>query len=142
MNYEEYKKAYFADPQPEPKFEFAGLYGFSLFIEEYEAAVAYYTLVLGPPAYVEGDFTKGWRIGEAWLTLFPSKSGAPRNADFQILMKTPAEAEKLQKAFIEAGGQGKAPSDDLMYEPLHFCNVRDPFGTNILIVSRVPWKEA
>ena len=97
MNYEEYKKANFVDPQPEPKFEFDGLFGFALFVEDYQSAVAYYTEVLGPPAYVEGEFTKGWRIGESWLTLFPSKSGAPRNADFQIMMKTPEDAEKLQK---------------------------------------------
>jgi hypothetical protein len=50
-------------------------------------------------------------------------------------MQTPAEAERLQAAFIKAGASGKAPSDQMMYEPIRFCPVQDPFGTSILIVS-------
>jgi hypothetical protein len=50
-------------------------------------------------------------------------------------MKTPAEAERLQAAFIKAGGSGEPPSDELMYEPIRFCAVQDPFGTSILVVS-------
>ena len=51
-------------------------------------------------------------------------------------METPAEAERLQRAFIEAGGEGPAPTDQLMYEPIRSCPVRDPFGTELLIISR------
>jgi hypothetical protein len=137
MDYESYKKAYFTDPPPEPKFDFIGLHGVALYFSEYEAAVAYYSRVLGPPVYVEGEGTRGWRVGNIWLTLFPSKSGSPQNAEIHFLMSSPEEAERLQKAFIEAGGKGEAPSDQLMYEPIRYCSVQDPFGTNILIVSRL-----
>jgi len=137
MNYEEYKKAYFVEPAPESKFDFVGLHGVALYFNDYDTAVTYYTKVLGKPAYVEGKFTNGWRIGNLWLTLFPSNSGGPQNAEVHFLMSTPQEADRLQKAFIDAGGKGEEPSDELMYEPIHFCSVQDPFGTSILIVSKL-----
>lgn len=49
-------------------------------------------------------------------------------------MSSVQEAERLQAAFIEAGGEGVVPSDQLMYEPVRYYPVRDPFGTNILII--------
>lgn len=137
MDYEAYRRKNFVDPQPEPRFEYLGLYGVSLFFSDFEAAVDYYTSVLGPPAYVEGQGTRGWRIGNTWLTLLKWMKENPRNIEFNIVMESPQEAERLQAAFIEAGGSGDPPSDQLMYEPVRFCPVVDPFGTNILIFSRL-----
>ena len=76
-------------------------------------------------------------MGNTWLTLFPEKAGAPKNAEIHFYMKTPAEAERLQAAFIEAGGSGQPPVDALMFEPIRFCALQDPFGTKILVVSRL-----
>ena len=42
------------------------------------------------------------------------------------------------RAFIAAGGTGGEPSDELMYEPVRACPVRDPSGTHILIISPLP----
>jgi len=137
MDYESYRKANFIEPAPKPRFDFIGLHGVALYISDYQAAVAYYTNVLGAPAYMEGKFTHGWRVGSIWLTLFPAKSGEPQNIEIHFLMKTPEEAERLQRAFIEAGGSGDEPSDQLMFEPIRFCSVKDPFGTSILIVSHL-----
>lgn len=128
MNYEEYRKAYFTDPMPEARFGFNGSFGVTLYFEDYEAAVAFYSRVLGPPAYVEGKGTRGWPIGSGWLTLLQGKSGAPRNVEVTFRMENPEEAERLQRAFIEAGADGPAPSDQLMYEPIRSCPVRDPYG--------------
>ena len=50
MDYDAYRAAYFVDPPPEPRFAYSGIYGISLFIEQYEEALAYYSRVLGPPA--------------------------------------------------------------------------------------------
>ena len=69
MDYESYRKSYIVDPQPEPRFKFAGLGGITLYFERYQEVVAYYTSVLGPPAYVEGQFTRSWPIAGDWLTL-------------------------------------------------------------------------
>lgn len=135
MNYQEYRDAYFADPMPEPRYRFSGSFGVTLFFEEFDSAVGYYRQVLGPPAYVEGKGTRGWAIGSGWLTLLRGESGNPRNVEVTLQVKTPEEAERLQHAFIEAGGEGPAPSDQLMYEPIRSCPVRDPFGTEILIIS-------
>jgi hypothetical protein len=44
-------------------------------------------------------------------------------------------ADRLQAAFIAAGGAGPEPTDTLMYEPVRYCPVRDPFGTDLLIIS-------
>ena len=134
MDYESYREKFFAKPTPEPRFKFHGLHGTTLYFSDYEAAVAYYTRVLGPPAYVEGQGTRGWRLGNTWLTLLMGKSGNPRNMELNIVMQTSQEADRLQAAFIEAGGVGEPPSDQLMYEPVRFCPVQDPFGTDILII--------
>jgi uncharacterized glyoxalase superfamily protein PhnB len=134
MDYQEYKDKYFVKPQPEPKFDYVGLNGIALFFKDYPAALEYYTQVLGPPVYVEGEFTTGWRIGNSWLTLFPSKDGSPKNVEVSFVMNTPAEAERLQRAFIEAGGTGTDPSNELMYAPVCMCPVTDPFGTQIIVI--------
>ena len=134
MDYKEYQKAFFADPLPDPRFEFVVIRGISLYYKEFDAAVQYYSLVLGPPVYIEGEFTRGWRIGDSWLTVFQANDGNPQNAEATIVMNSPEEAERLQKAFIKAGGLGGDPSDELMYEPIRMCPVQDPFGTNFIII--------
>jgi hypothetical protein len=138
MDYQTYYQKYFTDPQPEPRFKYKGLDGLALFFSDYAAALEYYARVLGPPAYIEGDDTRGWRIGDSWLTLFPSPAGNPQNVEVQIVMETPEEAERLQAAFIAAGGTGENPSDQLMYGPIRYCPVKDPFGTDVLIIASLP----
>lgn len=138
MDYESYRQKYFTKPTPDPRFRYVGLHGITLYFGDYEAALDYYTQVLGPPAYVEGKHTRGWQIGNTWLTLLRGKTGNPQNVEVSIIMESPQEAERLQAAFIEAGGHGKTPSDQLMYQPIRYCPVTDPFGTNILIYSLLP----
>jgi len=135
MDYETYWNAYFTDPAPAPRYRFEGSFGVTLYFEDFEAAVAYYQEVLGPPAYVEGEGTRGWPIGAGWLTLLHGRSGSPQNVEVTFQMEEPDEAERLQRAFIDAGGEGPPPSDQLMYKPVRSCPVRDPFGTDLLIVS-------
>ena len=135
MDYETYWKSYYTMPAPEPRYPFTGDFGATLFYQDYAAAVAYYERVLGPPAYVEGEGTRGWRIGKGWLTLLKGEAGNPCNLEITFVVGTPEEAETLQHAFIEAGGAGPAPSDELMYEPIRYCAVTDPFGVNLLIIS-------
>jgi hypothetical protein len=135
MNYEAYRQAYFTHPRPEPRFAFSGSFGVTLFFEDFEPAVAFYAKVLGPPAYVEGEGTRGWQIGSGWLTLLRGKQGNPQNVEVTLQVETAAEAERLQQAFIRAGGKGSAPTDEYMYVPIRACPVRDLFGTEILIIS-------
>ncbi|MBC8503600.1 MAG: hypothetical protein ISR58_06870 [Anaerolineales bacterium] len=135
MDYAAYKQKYYANPEPEPRYSFTGAFSVALYYENYAEVVAYYTQALGPPAYVEGAGTRGWRIGKGWLTLFQGKSGKPENVEIAFVLETPEEAEELQRAFIDAGGTGDPPSDELMYEPIRFCGVTDPFGTKIIIIS-------
>lgn len=137
MDYTEYVHRFFTQPPPAPRFAFLGQWGATLYFQDYEAAVSYYQQVLGPPAYVEGEYTKGWRIGETWLTLLRGEQGNPRNVEIQFVLAAPAEAERLQAAFIAAGGTGAAPSDQLMYTPVRLCPVRDPFGVEIMIISQL-----
>jgi len=137
MDFESYRRKYFVEPAPEELFDFTGQLGVTLYFQDYEQAVDFYQRALGPPAYIEGKSTKGWRIGKAWLTLLRGRQGNPENVEIQIVMKTPEEAERLQKAFIEAGGTGPTPSDQLMYQPIWSCPVKDPFGTELLIFSRI-----
>jgi hypothetical protein len=137
MDYESHRQKYFTKPAPDPRFDFRGLYGTTLYFSDFEAAVAYYTQVLGPAVYVEGQGTRGWRLGNTWLTLLKGKSGNPKNMELNIIMQTPQEADRIHAVFIDAGGVGEAPSDQLMYEPVRFCPVQDPFGTKILIICPI-----
>jgi len=137
VDYETYRKAYFTDPTPESRFDFSGMGGATLYFVDFVEAVAYYTAVLGEPAYAEGDDTRGWRMGSSWLTLLRGGDGAPRNTEVGVVMKSAGEAERLQATFVEAGGTGTDPSDQLMYDPIRSCPVTDPFGTDILIFAPV-----
>lgn len=138
MDYAAYRRQFFASPAPEPRFSIRGIGGASICVADFEGALSYYTRVLGPPEYVEGDDTRGWRLGKAWLTLFPAQTGGPQNADIQLELTTPEEAERLHGALIEAGGAGPAPSDELMYIPMRFCSVTDPFGTQWVVYAPLP----
>ena len=137
MDYDTYRKAYFIDPVPKPRFCFTGAFGATLYFEDYPAAIAFYELVLGPPAYVEGAGTRGWPIGSGWLTLLAGKQGNPRNIEITLELATPEEAESLQQEFLAAGAVGSEPADRYMYVPVRVCPVVDPFGLEIMIVSRL-----
>lgn len=134
MDYETYKRDYFVDPPPEPRFEVATR-GATLFYQDYERAIAFYSEVLGPPAYVEGAGTKSWILGDTWLTLLRGTNGNPTNIEVPFVAASPAEADRLQAAFIAAGGSGPEPIDTLMGEPVRYCPVTDPLGVELLVYS-------
>jgi uncharacterized glyoxalase superfamily protein PhnB len=135
MDFEAYRKAYFVHPTPKQRFRFKGSFGVTLYYEDFSAAVAFYTQVLGAPGYVEGEDTRGWQIGDSWLTLLRGKSGNPRNVEMTLELESIEEAEALQQAFIAAGAKGSQPSDQLMYRPVRSCPVTDPFGMEIMIIA-------
>ena len=68
MDYDAFRTHYFVDPAPEQGFGFARIYGVMLYFEEYEEAVNFYRKVLGPPAYSEGEYARGWHLGNTWPT--------------------------------------------------------------------------
>lgn len=135
MEFESYRKANFVDPLPKPNFSFRGAFGTTLYFEAFDAAVAFYESVLGPPSYVEGEGTRGWPIGAGWLTLLKGRQGNPHNVEITLELETVEEAEELQRAFIAEGAKGEAPSDQLMYRPVRSFPVIDPFGMEIMIIS-------
>jgi hypothetical protein len=63
--------------------------------------------------------------------LLQGKHGNRQNVEVTLQVETSEEAEKLQQAFIVAGGIGSAPSEEYMYVPIRSCWVRDLFGTGI-----------
>jgi hypothetical protein len=135
MDYEAYQNSYFMKPAPEPRFRFTGTFGVTLFYETYREAVAFYTQVLGPPAYVEGKDTRGWPVGSGWLTLLQGRQGNPQNVEITFELATVAEAEALQAAFVAAGAKGVPPSNQLMYRPIRSCPATDPIGVELMIIA-------
>lgn len=113
MDLDAYRKAYYVDPPPEPRFYLTGSFGATLYFEDYAPAIAFYARVLGPPAYVEGEGTRGWPIGSGWLTLLHGRRGNPRNVEIMLELDSVEQAEALQRAFLAAGATGPAPSDQL-----------------------------
>lgn len=135
MDFDNYRKAYYVQPTPKQHFQFVNSFGTTLYFEDYEAAVAFYTNVLGHPTYVEGKSTRGWPIGKGWLTFLRGESGNPKNVEITLELESVKEAETLQRKFISEGAKGQAPSDQLMYRPIRACPVVDPFGLEIMIIA-------
>ena len=112
----------------------------TLYYEEFDPALKFYETVLGPVGYAEGDRTRGWQVGRGWLTILRGKKGNPQNMELMFELKEVEEVEVLYKAFVEAGARGEAPSDQLMYNPVSYCLVTDPFGVDLVIFSRLDIK--
>lgn len=135
LDAESYRARNFVVPPPEPRFPSARLGGSAVYVERYEEAIAFYTEVFGPPVYVEDGHTHGWRLGGTWLTVFPSDTGGPRNAELHVYLDTVAEAERLHRAIEAAGGTVEEPVDALMFEAVRFCQAWDPSGTPIVVLA-------
>jgi uncharacterized glyoxalase superfamily protein PhnB len=135
MDFNEYRSNYFANPAPTPRFDFRGIRGAAVYYQDYQAALAYFEQVFGPPGYVEGEFTHGWLLGDTWLTVFPAKEGAPSNVEVLLYLTSPEEVNRLQAAMFEAGGKGDPPVDTLMYAPVRIGMVTDPFGGVFTLVA-------
>ena len=117
----------------------------SLYFKEHAEAIAFYSKVLGPPDKVnEEESYTGWKLGDTWLTIFPSKIGTapdsnPCNTEFAICVSTDEQVDALFAAFVEAGATGNwKPEDTWMYDPMRFSAVDDPFGVRIDIYCPHP----
>lgn len=137
MDFESYSQKYFIQPPPPPRFQYTGNFGLTLYYQDFEKAVAFYEQILGPAGYQEGQDTRGWKIGNGWLTFLKGQKGNPTNVELTFELATPAEAEAMQRAFLQAGASGPEPSDQLMYAPVRLCPVVDPFGVDVLIFARL-----
>ncbi len=133
MNAEEYKASYLVNPPPKPRYQFTGAFYPTLYYEDYAAAVEFYTRVLGIPGYQEGEGTRGWQIGEGWLTLLRGQRGNPANIELMLEVGSIAEAERLHGSMLQAGASGTEPVDQIMYQPIRYCHAIDPFGVDIVI---------
>ncbi|GJM41775.1 MAG: hypothetical protein DHS20C20_20570 [Ardenticatenaceae bacterium] len=122
----------------EKPFKIVDLNFVSLYFEDLEKAVAFYSGIFGPPdqTYKEGPHY-GWELGATWLTLFESKIGTvknsnPRNTEFAIQVAEPGEVDRLYEALLAAGAKKcMVPEDTEMYVPMRFCCVDDPFDVRI-----------
>jgi len=129
------------DTEKKKRFNIVDINYVSLYYENFQSAIDFYTEVLRSPENVDdGGEIIGWRMGATWLTLFPAKEAAhpgsnPRNAEFAIQVAEPDEVDALYLAFIEAGAKkGWEPFDTEMYEAMRFSYVDDPFGVRIDII--------
>ena len=116
----------------------------SFYLRDFEAAVAFYTRVFGEPAGEEAGL-KGWQLGDTWLTLFPAEGLAPaigvdpRNSEFAVEVSAPAEVDALYADFLAAGAKSCMPPEDtVMYVPMRFAVVDDPFGIRVDVFCPLP----
>ena len=108
----------------------------SFYLKDFEAAVDFYTRILGPPE-TDQETIKGWQIGDTWLTLFPAgafhrKEVNPRNCEIALQVESPDQVDSLYRTLVEAGAESCwEPEDTEMYVPMRFSCVDDPFGIRI-----------
>ena len=128
----------------EKNYRVVGLAYPSFYIKEYAKAVAFYTEVFGEPS-TNLERIKGWKLGNTWLTLFPSADqGAdpdsnPVNAEFAVEVSRPEEVDLLWAAMVAAGASpGWEAEDTEMYERMRFAYVDDPVGIRIDIYCPLP----
>ncbi len=126
-------------------FEIVSLNYVSIYVKDLSEALAFYGGVFGPPTYREDDGRiNGFKMGDTWLTVFSSDQGTvpgknPRNTEFAIHVKTPAQVDVLHTALVAAGATDIwKPEDTTMYQPMRFAAVDDPFGVRIDIYCPLP----
>ena len=119
-------------------FEIVGLGYITIYPLDLRDAISYYTQVFGPPDRDDPlDDVWGWRLGTTWLTLAPNADGTapgarPANVEFAIEVTSPAEVDRLFDALVTAGASvGREPTDTVMYRPMRYAYVEDPFGVRI-----------
>jgi len=130
---------------PTPKFTVVGLNFVSLYFNDYDKAVEFYTGIFGKFDFYkeEGEKLYGIRMGSTWLTIFPSEIGTqkdsnPHNTEFAIQVTTPEEVDVLYQLFLDAGAKDcMVPQDTVMYDKMRFCCVDDPFGVRIDVYCRL-----
>ena len=121
----------------------------SFYVEDLDAARAFYEKLLGPTKYTEGDGIVGLRLGDDWLTLFRAKDGphpdaGPRNCEFAIRVNTPEDVDAVYERMVELGAKpikGYGPTDTWMYEKMRFACIDDPFGIRVDVVCPLPAEE-
>lgn len=123
----------------------------TFYVPDLASAKAFYEQVFGAVEYTENDDLLGIRLGDTWLTFFPTKLGphpdvdGPRNAEFAVRMKSPGDVDALYARLVELGSKplsGYEPKDTWMYRPMRFCCVDDPFGIRIDVFCPLPQTEA
>jgi uncharacterized glyoxalase superfamily protein PhnB len=126
------------EPASARPYQIVSLNYVSLYVNDFQEAIAFYTQVFGPPEYDEDEGSLyGWRMGSTWLTMFPAKAGTsrdsnPRNTEFAVQVSSLEEVDALYNALIGAGAKEcMAPRDTKMYEEMRFGCVDDPFGVRI-----------
>ncbi len=121
---------------------------FTIYVKDFGAAVAFYSTVFGKPEYSEDDGRiLGWPMGQTYLTLMTSDQGPerdknPRNAEFAIQVAQPEEVDRLHQTLVEAGATDFWDArDTVMYVPMRYAVVDDPFGVRIDIYCPLPGAE-
>ena len=110
---------------------------FSLYIQDFKAAITFNSQVFGPWEYTEGDGELyGWRMGATWLTVFPrgdtQPEANPRNAEFAVQVAQPDQVDALHQALLAAGARNHTPPlNTRMYVAMRFACADDPFGVRI-----------
>ena len=108
----------------------------SLYMEDLDGGVEFYSKLFGPPVYGEGR-VYGWSMGATWLTLFPSDAGNcagsnPRNTEYAVQVERPGQVDVLYRRLLDLGSEVcREPEDTWMFEPMRFACVDDPFGVRI-----------
>lgn len=117
----------------------------TFYVEALAQALEFYTYVFGPPDQVEAPLAiTGWKMGDTWLTLFPSRAGTvpgrnPCNAEFAFQVAAYDEVDILYQRLVEAGAKTvHAPEDTRMYENMRYACVDDPFGIRLDIYFPLP----
>ena len=118
------------------KYGIVGLNYVSMYLHQFEEALAWYTDIFGEP-FKEMDTIYGWKLGSTWLTLLDSKMGThpgsnPRNAEYAIQVSKKEMVDQLYHDFLAAGATScSRPEDTKMYDPMRYAAVDDPFGMRI-----------
>jgi len=116
---------------------------FTVYVNDFEAAVAFYSKAFGEPEYSEDrDRILGWKMGATYLTVMTADPDRnPCNAEFAIQVARPEEVDLLHRTLVEAGATGFWDArDTVMYQPMRYAVVDDPFGVRIDIYCPLPKK--
>jgi predicted enzyme related to lactoylglutathione lyase len=115
----------------------------TLYYEDFEEAVQFYSQLFGPPEVGQQSHANGWRMGATWLTLFRAKAGPtpganPCGTEFAVQVADPQDVDDLYRRMMELGAaEVMPPQNTEMYEPMRFACVDEPLGVRIDIYCRL-----
>ena len=125
-------------PSPPPGF-FHGLRTVVYFVDDVEAAMLWYSDVLGIQPYFAEPFYVGFNVGGYELGLHPRDEKYPKGSSSQSAHWGVTDADAAYARLLQLGALPYTPPEDVG-DGIKVAAVKDPFGNILAIIENAKFK--